>query len=351
MIAELIGNTLDLYLDAAPWLLLGLLAAGLIKAWVPEHTLSRRLGGGGSRPVVYAALIGAPLPLCSCGVLPAALGLHRGGASRPATVSFLIATPETGVDSIAVSYALLGPVMAVVRPLAAILSAIFTGLLSAIAPASAASTIAASDGCSGAGCCAASSVDSCATPPPAKTGGFDRTIQGVRYAATDILDDIALWLVIGILLAGAVATFIPPQTLAEWGSGLPAMLLMLLVGVPMYICATASTPMAAALLLAGISPGTVLVFLLAGPATNIATLAVVRRELGGGVLLSYLAGIAVSSISLGLLLDWALQQTGIDVVAQMGAAGELAPTWLAAACGAVMALLVIRPVRRQLLGN
>jgi len=345
MIGELLQNSLDLYLDAAPWLLLGLVAAGLLKAWLPEGLLNRWLGGSGPWPVVKAAIIGAPLPLCSCGVLPAALGLRRGGASRSATVSFLIATPETGVDSIAVSYALLGPVMALVRPIAAILSAVTTGLLTTLVPEARMPPlkVAAASACSG-GCCG----NSCATPP-AKIGALATTLQGLRYAASDILDDIALWLAIGIVLAGVVATWVPPQALAAWGSGLPAMGLMLLVGIPMYICATASTPVAAALLLAGISPGTVLVFLLAGPATNLATLAVLRKELGNGMLTAYLAGIAASSIGLGLLLDWLLEIAGLSITAQLGKGGELIPTWFAWGSAVLLALLAVRPIRRTIL--
>lgn len=347
MIGELPGNTLDLYLDAAPWLLLGLLAAGLIKAWLPEALLSRWLGGSGPWPVARAALIGAPLPLCSCGVLPAALGLHRSGASRGSTIAFLIATPETGVDSIALSYALLGPVMAVVRPLAAIASAIAAGLLTTLVPEArpALSTLPVSGGCSGGACCS-----NTLQREPLRQGLWSTTLQGVRYAAGEILDDIALWLAIGLVLAGAVATWIPPQALAAWGSGLPAMGIMLLVGIPMYICATASTPLAAALLLAGVSPGTVLVFLLAGPATNLATLAVVRKEFGPGVLAAYLAGIALSSIALGLLLDRLLDSYGIDVAAQLGEGGEFVPPWLAWSSGIVLALLAIRPLRKRLFG-
>jgi hypothetical protein len=346
MIGELPGNTLALYLDAAPWLLLGLAAAGLIKAWLPETLLSRWLGGTGPWPVARAALIGAPLPLCSCGVLPAALGLHRSGASRSSTISFLIATPETGVDSIALSYALLGPVMAVVRPLAAVISAIATGLLSALVPEARTVplSIPVSSGCSGGACCS-----NTLQRKPFREGPLATTLKGLRYAAGDILDDIALWLAIGLVLAGAVATWVPPQALAAWGSGLPAMLLMLLVGIPMYICATASTPLAAAMLLAGISPGTVLVFLLAGPATNLATLAVVRKEFGPDLLATYLAGIALSSIALGLLLDLMLGSYDIDVAAQLGEGGEFVPPWLAWASGVILALLAIKPIRSLIL--
>lgn len=339
MIYELFSNTLALYLDAAPWLLLGLVAAGLIKAWVPDALLARWLGGRGFWAVTRAALIGAPLPLCSCGVLPAALGLHRGGASRGATVSFLIATPETGADSIAVSYALLGPFMTVVRPVAAILSAIFTGLLTTLLPeppVANAPPAPSRCGCGG---------GACRAPAPAPDTFLHKGRQGLRYAATEILDDIAVWLAIGILLAGIVATVIPPQALAAWGSGLPAMVLMLLVGIPMYICATASTPLAAALLLAGLSPGTVLVFLLAGPATNIATLAVVRKELGNGVLTAYLAGITVASIGLGLVTDLVADYLALNVMAQLGQGADLVPAWLAWGSGGVLVLLAVKPLR------
>lgn len=347
MIGELLQNSLTLYLDAAPWLLLGLLVAGLLKAWLPEGLLNRWLGGRGPWPVIKAALIGAPLPLCSCGVLPAALGLRRGGASRNATVSFLIATPETGVDSIAISYAMLGPVMAIVRPIAAIFSAIATGLLTMLVPQArplpAGLNIAVSS-CSGGSCCGSS----CNTPTQ-KTGPIATTLQGLRYAASDILDDISVWLTIGILLAGAVATWVPPHALTVWGSGLPAMGVMLVVGIPMYICATASTPVAAALLLAGVSPGTVLVFLLAGPATNLATLAVLRKELGSAVLTTYLIGIAISSIGFGLLLDWLFVRYGLDINAQLDEAGELIPAWIAWASALLLALFAIKPIRRLIL--
>ena len=342
MIDELLANTLAVYLDAAPWLLLGLLAAGLIKAWVPQSLLTRWLGGRGLWPVTKAAFIGAPLPLCSCGVLPAALGLHRGGASRSATVSFLIATPETGADSIAVSYALLGPFMTVVRPIAAILSAIFTGLLTTLLPEPESGPVTTAPSCGS--CCSAP----CTTPAATPDSFAQKTRQGIRYAATEILDDIALWLAVGIVLAGLVATFIPPQALAEWGSGLTAMVLMLLVGIPMYICATASTPVAAALLLSGISPGTVLVFLLAGPATNIATLAVVKKELGNSVLVTYLLGIVVTSISLGLITDVIASSMAIDISVQLGKGSELVPSWLAWGSAVVLALLTARPLRKWL---
>lgn len=345
MIAALFANLLRLYLEAAPWLLLGLAVAGLIKAWVPEQRIGRWLGGRGLWPVLKAAFAGAPLPLCSCGVLPAALGLRRAGATRGATLSFLIATPETGVDSVALSYALLGPFLALVRPLAAIGSAVFTGLLAMLLPAEqrrpslAVAAATANPGCGCSGGCAVSAVQPVSTP-------WSRTIGGLRYALTDILDDITLWLAAGLLLAAIVATWVPPLALAQWGGGLPAMLLMLVVGIPMYICATASTPLAAALLLAGVSPGAVLVFLLAGPATNIATLAVVRRELGMAALALYLTGISLAAVACGLATDALARYFAVDVQVQLGGADNLLPAWLAWGCGVLLLLCAVPPLRR-----
>ncbi len=313
---SLLQNLLDLYLEAAPWLLLGLVMAGLLKAWLPEGMLQQKLGRGRFLPIFKATLIGAPLPLCSCGVLPAAMGLRRSGASRSATVSFMISTPETGPDSIAITYALLGPFMAVVRPLAAIASALFTGLLNSLFVSQRETPVAALSlpVAGGTASCGCGEGDSCASEPSGKPSGlWQRSLQGLRYAFTDILDDIWHWLLAGLVLAALVMTFLPPDTLASWGSGLPAMLMMLVIGIPMYICATASTPLAAAMILAGVSPGTVLVFLLAGPATNLATMGVIRREMGMRTLVLYLVGISISSILIGLATDAALSRLELSV--------------------------------------
>ena len=281
-------------------------------------------------------------------MLPAALGLRRAGASRGATVSFLIATPETGPDSIAISWGLLGPFMAVLRPVAAVLSAIAAGLLTSWTDARDTDEQRGSDPSAApvTGCC--SSADSCgdAAQPAAESNGTSDTpesaLAGLRYAFTAILDDIAPWLAVGLVLAAIVATWVPPMVMAEWGSGLLPMLGMLALGIPMYICATASTPLAAALLLAGLSPGTVLVFLLAGPATNIATMGIVRREMGNRTLATYLGGICVSAVVLGLLTDVLVEALSIDVTAQLGSRGELVPVWFAALCGAVLLVFALR---------
>jgi uncharacterized membrane protein YraQ (UPF0718 family) len=333
----LLQNLLYLYLEAAPWLLLGLVMAGLLKAWLPEGMLQKKLGRGRFLPILKATLIGAPLPLCSCGVLPAAMGLRRSGAPKSATVSFMISTPETGPDSIAITYALLGPFMAVVRPIAAILSALFTGLINSLfVPAEPSEkrviTLPVVDTTR---CDCENGV--CGTMPNEQVDGlWPRTLRGLRYAFTDILDDIWHWLFAGLILAALVMSYVPTESLTNWGDGFLAMLVMLLVGIPMYICATASTPLAAAMILAGVSPGTVLVFLLAGPATNLATMGVIYREMGVKTLVFYLLGIAVSSILLGILTNHLIDLWEISLTI-----GDISPNsetgkWFAAVCAVVL---------------
>lgn len=358
-------NFIEVSLEAAPWLLFGLLAAGLIKVWIPESFMKRVLGGKGSWPVIKGAFIGAPLPLCSCGVLPAAIGLRRSGASNGATLSFLVATPETGVDSIGVSYVLLGPFMTVVRVIAAVMSAIITGMLAVIFLGRKKQVISeevmvsccSSSECSGeseskpepieTSCC---SDESCSGGESESTSKFwSRNLSGIKYALSDIWDDIAYWLIFGIAMAAALTTFFPDQALAEWGSGLPAMILMLLVGIPMYICATASTPLAAGLLLAGISPGTVLVLLLAGPATNMATIAILFKEMGRSTVIVYLVGISLSSIGFGLLTDYVVATNGIDINAQIEGAAEVVPEWIAMVSTIILIVAAIKPLRKRLL--
>lgn len=380
MIAELLGNIWLVFLDTAFWLLIGLLAAGLIKSFIPENAMQRWVGGHGIAAILRAALFGAPLPLCSCGVLPAAIGLHRAGASKEATVSFLISTPETSIDSVAVTYALMGPVMAVFRPVAALFNAVATGLLTTLVSEEAKPTDAVAESCCASGkaqqagkktasCCApntatAAEVETtscCASKNSQDTGvemasccaqkkaSPNKLLQVLSYAGAELLDDIAAWLAIGIVLAGTMLTFIPPDWLAQWGGGLSAMLVMLVVGVPMYICAVASTPVAAGLLLAGVSPGAVLVFLLVGPATNIASFALLKRELGLKVTAMYLFGLSASSLVMGLLLEWLLEVEGWQIHAYLGEAHTMLPGMVSWVSAFILILLAIKPLRRTII--
>lgn len=342
----LIHAILQVALSAAPWLLLGLTIAGLIKALLPEQLLQRWVGGRGVASVTRAAIIGAPLPLCSCGAIPTALALHRGGAARGPTTAFLIGTPGIGVDSLAISYALLGPFMAVARALTAVITAIATGLLvgttASAAPAAPAATPA------GSGCCASGSCAGSGSQPEGPEPLARRLSGGLRYAFSDILDDISRWLLVGLVVAGALIALVPAEQLAAFGSGLPAMLLMAVIGIPMYLCATAATPIAAGLLLAGVSPGTVLVFLVAAPVTSLATLGVLRRELGGHALIAYLAGILTSVLLLGLGTDALANVWQLNIPGQVEGVQELLPEWLEAAALVVLLVLAIKPLRQWL---
>jgi len=353
---ELISNIWSVYLDTAFWLLIGLLAAGLVKAFIPADAMQRWLGGRGFSAVGKVALFGAPLPLCSCGVLPAALGLRRAGASKEATVSFLISTPETSIDSVAVTYALMGPVMAVYRPLAALFSAIVTGMAASLTddePAVQSRSAIQSSCCSNkpaASCCdspAEATTGCCAEP--VESASNSRLASAIRFAGAELLDDISHWLALGIVIAGVMMTVIPPGWLAQWGQGLPAMLVMLAVGIPMYICASASTPVAAGLLLSGAPPGAVLVFLLVGPATNIAGLMLVRQELGSRTTLIYLLGIAISSVFMGLLLEWLLLSYSLTIDTQIGEAHQLLPSYLSLFSALLLLLLVVPNIRNRLM--
>ena len=371
---DFLANLLGLSLEAAPWLVLGLIIGGLIKALVPTSFLQKHLSGSGFSSVVKAAFFGAPLPLCSCGVVPVALGMRRAGASKPATVSFLVSTPETGIDSVTISYALLGPFMAIVRPIAAITSAIVAGLLVGRSedehvtdnhvtdkPAQTAS----SESCCSSkqqepvsccapkveettSCCApkVEETTSCCAPKveektsccsasnktnpePKKKKLWQEIWSGIVYSFSSLFVDVLFWLSIGLVFAALVKTFVPMTFLAAWGSGLPAMLVMLVIGIPMYVCATASTPLAAGLLLAGVSPGTAMVFLMAGPATNISTLGIIGKELGRRSLVAYLTGVTVVSLLTGFIVDYLVKLWSLDVQGQIAHSHEMVPPVIA----------------------
>lgn len=400
----LLQNFISLFLESAPWLLLGLFLAGMLKMFVPMEWMHKQLGGHGLKTTIKAALFGAPLPLCSCGVIPAAVGLRRSGASKAATTSFMVSTPETGVDSVSVSYVLLGPFMAIVRPIAAVISAVVAGLLvgrdeddekivankpNTLQPASSCcssneslpkddktssccaskkDTIeqAKSTCCSSKAtvqtepsCCSSQSTkmeqekSSCCSSKQApevkqNVTVLAKVINGLKYASTDLVRDTALWLLIGLFFAALVQTYVPSDFLAKWGDGILAMLVMVLISVPMYICATASTPIAAGLLLAGVSPGAVLVFMMAGPATNIATLGVVSKELGKRALYGYLGGVLGVALVAGVLVNYLVENFGFQVMPQVGEHHELLPHWLVMTSGILLAVLMTRVLLAKL---
>lgn len=300
-IASEIGTVLY---EGSLFILIGFLVAGLLHEFLPTETIAKHLGAESPRSVILAALFGAPIPLCSCGVLPAAAALRKKGAGKSSTLSFLISTPETGVDSIALTYGLLGPVMAIVRPAVAVLTGAIAGIISIALPDDDEHDIASADQLCEDDC--HTHPDGTQHLPSAEHHGAGRSRRVLRYGFTTLLDEIGFWLVTGILLTGILSALLPDDFFARvlgWDRGIVPMLAMVVAGVPLYLCASASTPVAAALIAKGLSPGAALVFLLVGPATNAATMTVVARLLGARRLRIYLGSIVFVAIGAGLAVD------------------------------------------------
>lgn len=330
---ELLSIFWDLVIESAPWLLMGYLLAGIIKQVIPSSWVEKQLSKPGLLSIVKGAFIGAPLPLCSCGVIPTALAIRKAGASKGATSSFLVATPETGVDSISFSYAVLGPIFALARPIGALVSAIVAGVLVNSFDGEDDKQAQASAGSSS--CCASKQQNK--EQQSAALG--QRFVDAVKYGYGRMISDTAKWLAIGLIAATVITAVVPQSFFLQWGDGLLAMIIMVVVGLPMYICATASTPVAASLLFAGISPGAALVFMLTGPATNIATMGVIREQLGTRSLLAYLVGVIGTAIICGLVLNSLYANFGWPLQLSMAEHGESYPLWRQLAAVFLVALV------------
>ena len=329
---------------SAPYMLLGFFIAGLLKAFIPDQFIARHLGQEKSGNLFKAAFFGVPIPLCSCGVLPAAAGIRKQGAGKGPTAAFLISTPETGVDSIAVTWALLDPLMAVLRPVAAFFTALFTGQLVRIfdserSPAAEPSEPAVATSC-------ACSATSCCALPASPPSRLSRLRSGMSFAFGDLFRDIAGWFFVGVLVAGLISVFVSPVLIDRWlGNPLVAMFAMLIIATPLYVCATASTPIAAALVLKGLNPGAALVFLLAGPATNAAALSVISTILGRKSTLLYLAGIIASALLLGVAVDL-VYSLGDFTAGWQGAIVDEQRSLVGTLSAILLLVLVLFPVNR-----
>ena len=336
----------NVFMDASFYILFGVFAAGVIDMFLDEAVIAARLGGANARSVLWASLMGVPLPLCSCAVIPAAAALRKKGASKGATLAFLISTPESGIDSFFVSLALLDPIMAFFRPLAAFVTAVLAGTAEnlfgdretpAVQPEKTACTCHASALGESVACCGGGGK-----APASRRLSLENFGHGMRFAFIEMLGDIGLWLAAGLIIAGLISYFFPESFILEYlGSGWKAMLLMLVVGIPMYICASASTPIAAALIAKGMSPGAALVFLLVGPATNAAGIAVVSRLMGNKTVAIYLTAISVSALALGFLIDRIYIFSGINPQTAMGHIAHILPGWLETASAMVLIVLLI----------
>ena len=306
---EVFASLVYILRESSPYLILGFALAGLLHVLLQRYPrITAALTGPGRRPVFFAALIGAPMPLCSCSVVPAALALRRQGASKGATASFLVSVPETDVVSIMLTFVLIGPFFAFYRPFAAIVSALVIGLvIRALEQRRAAKHSHATNADSS----AAAIADCCSDEP--LSHDESHASQGDSkpwwkrafiYGFVEIFDDIVPQLFLGILIAaviGAVLPTIDPRVVGA--HRFLSYLIMMAVGIPAYVCAAASTPIAAGLIAGGVSPGAAMVFLLAGPATNLGSIVVLRSLFGTRLLAVYVGLIAATSIALGALLD------------------------------------------------
>ena len=322
---EYITPFLYLLNTMAPYLLLGFLLAGVIHAYVPRRLYARYLSQPDFRSVALAALFGVPLPLCSCGVIPTAMSLRREGASKGAVTSFLIATPQTGVDSIVATYSVLGLPFAVIRPVVALVTALAGGwTVNRL-------TRSETDGIL-----------------PAAEGGEvrrsgSRFVEALRYGFVDMIQDIGRWLVLGLLVAGLITILVPDNFFASFADKpLLNMAVVLLFSIPMYLCATGSIPIAAALMLKGLSPGAALVLLMAGPATNTASILVIGKVLGRRTLTAYLGAIVAGAVGFGLAIDYLLPAVWFVPSGAVHAAchGEAGYSWVEVASSALLAALL-----------
>lgn len=275
--------------EMSPYILLGFIIAGLLHVFVAKRTMSRHLSGKGIGPVIKAALFGIPLPLCSCGVLPAAVSLRRQGASKGAATSFLIATPQTGVDSIAATWSLLGLPFAIIRP--------FAALVGAVAGGAAVSKWGGEESGETLNCSISEETE-------VKKSFGRRILEALRYGLVDMVASVGPWLVTGLLIAALITVFVP-DTLFTGLSRYPllAMLAVVAVAVPMYVCATGSIPIALSLMMKGLSPGIAFVLLMAGPAANFASLMILGRTQGWRATAIYVASVVVTAILFGLMID------------------------------------------------
>ena len=330
---NILAEIWSLLCEMSPYLLLGFLLAGLMHEFIPNKIYTKYLGEPSLKSVVLAALFGVPLPLCSCGVIPTAMGIRKEGASKGATISFLIATPQTGVDSIIATYSLMGLPFAIIRPIVAFVTAIFGGVLS----------------------------NSFSTDPSPKrtksnkplpsgesseeAGGLvKRFRRALSYAFGEMMEDIGKWLAIGLIVAGIITAAVPDSWFTIFqGNTLYSVLFVLAFSIPMYLCATGSIPIALALMLKGLTPGAALVLLMAGPASNAASILVVSKVLGKRSMLIYLIAIITGAVLFGFGIDYLLPREWFTApIEQYAACHEEGISIFSYICTGLLLVLLIR---------
>lgn len=357
---QVLWQTWNIFKQASLFLLFGFLFAGVLAVLVPEEALARLFRKGKIRSVLWASAVGAPLPLCSCGVVPAAVGLRRQGATPGATAAFLISTPETGVDSISITYALTDPIVTVFRPVTGMLTSICAGIGINFFGSRKQSDVAVHEHTSSADIPAEAHAhehhhDHAAHDVHRVDGGakrrkwhsIDTANEVYRYAFVQLLDDISYWVVLGIVLSAIVAAAFPPTFFEQYfGNQFAAMLVMMLISIPIYVCASEATPVAAALVMKGLNPGAALVFLLVGPATNIGSIVMLVRLFGARFVAIYLSSIVACAMLGGFALNWVYRAFEIDPRTTFGVATSMIPEPVKVATALLMIALLLASFRR-----
>ncbi|MFH2138008.1 MAG: permease [Candidatus Omnitrophota bacterium] len=319
---------LSLWLEVSPYLLLGMVFAGLLHVFLGKEFITRQLGKAGIGSVIKATLLGIPLPVCSCGVIPVVSSLRKDGAHKSSILSFLVSTPTTGIDSILASYSLLGPLFALFRPLGAALAGIILGVLDYIIEGK--------------------DEQQKAIPEHdhPKLHIVFRGKEFLRYCFLEIPQDIGKALIIGIVAGGAISAFIPQELFSQYVSFPFDFIVALVIGIPLYVCATGSIPVAVTLIQKGFSPGAGLVFLIVGPATNAITLSFVRAKLGKKSFYLYLITIIVVAVVLGFVFNYVWATLGEDSRLVTGG-GKMLPEQVKIICGLIMAVLIGNGLRKE----
>jgi uncharacterized membrane protein YraQ (UPF0718 family) len=324
--------------EMAPYLLLGFFFAGILHLLIPKKKVKKYMGQNSFRSILNASLLGVPLPLCSCGVIPTGFSFYKHGASKASIVSFLISTPQTGVDSIFVTYSLLGLPFAIIRPVVAFVTGLFGGIVT-------------------------KRIDHIPQSPGGlqndeleeiPNGFYPKVKEMFRYSFIEFLQEISNWLIIGLLIAALISVFVPDNFFADKiPSSFLGMIIILVVSIPVYICATASVPVAAALMMKGLSPGAALVLLMAGPATNAATITMIGKELGKRSLLAYLFAIISGALLSGLVIDYILPAGWFILSTHFGSTGlnnqEMLPVWVKSGSAIILTFLILNGYIRKFL--
>ncbi|MBU1767624.1 MAG: SO_0444 family Cu/Zn efflux transporter [Candidatus Omnitrophica bacterium] len=332
IVRGLVVETWGLLIEMAPYLLFGFFIAGILHVFMPRDKIYKHFSKASLSSVIKASLFGVPLPLCSCGVIPVAAHLNKEGASKGSTISFLISTPTTGVDSILATYSLLGPLFAIIKPVASFLGGILAGILVNVTDKE--KTVSSPPKTFICSTCNITALHS---------HNLGEKIKSIfRYGFLELIKDTGKWLIIGVVVGGVIGYLVSPDIISKYlGKPQIAYPIMLLVGIPMYVCATGSIPIAASLILKGMSPGAGLIFLFAGPATNTATISFVGGKLGKKVLFIYLFSIVFISVIFGFLIDYIWRISGNNMAIISGNM-KMLPYWLKVISAGILTVLIFK---------